>query len=120
MRLFKFILFLFFVFFVMICNFVKMQVWKSFNCKTLEEYLLLYLKTDVLLLGCVFEAFRETALQQYGLDPAHFVSGPHLSFDAMLKFTGAQIEVSFSAHRFYNFIFTILFLKEVVLAEYIH
>ena len=75
-----------------------MKVWKSFKFTSLEEYLLLYLKTDVLLLGCVFEAFRETSLQQYGLDPAHFVSGPHLSFDAMLKFTGVEIQVYNSPH----------------------
>ena len=79
---------------------VSLQVWKSFNCKSLKEYLLLYLKTDVLLLGCVFEAFRETALQQYGLDPAHFVSAPHLSWIAMLKYTRVRIEARLLFHTF--------------------
>ena len=48
------------------------RVWKEFNLKNLGEYHDLYLKTDTLLLSDVFEAFRNTCLQHYKLDPAHF------------------------------------------------
>ena len=47
----------------------------------------LYLKTDVLLLGNVFERFINTCLDYHGLDPCHYFGSPGLSWDAMLKMT---------------------------------
>ena len=57
------------------------------------EYHNLYLKTDVLLLAYVFENFRNNAMNIYGLDPAHYYTSPGFSFDAMLKFTKAELEL---------------------------
>ena len=48
------------------------NVWKEFKLLNMGEYHDLYLKTDVLLLSNVFEAFRNTCLEHYELDPAHF------------------------------------------------
>ena len=56
--------------------------------KTKGEYHELYLKSDVSLLADVFEEFRRTCLDNYGLDPCHYFSSPGLSWDAMLKMTG--------------------------------
>jgi hypothetical protein len=61
--------------------------------KTMKEYHDLYLETDVLLLADVFENFRKTCLKNYGLDPAHYVSAPGLSWDAFLKRSGAKLEL---------------------------
>ena len=68
------------------------EVWKRFCCKTLGEYHDLYLLTDVGLLADVFENFRDMSMRYYGLDPAQYLTLPHLSWDAMLKFTGVELE----------------------------
>lgn len=41
--------------------------------------------SDVLLLADIFEAFRTTSLNIYGLDPAYYLTAPSLSWDAFLK-----------------------------------
>ena len=69
------------------------EVWKTFDCKTLGDYHDLYVKTDVALLADVFENFRKLCLQQYGLDPAHYFTSPGLSWDALLKKTGVELEL---------------------------
>ena len=51
-----------------------------------------YLKKDVLLSADVFEKFIATCLKFYGLDPCHYFSSPGLSWDAMLKMTGIELE----------------------------
>jgi hypothetical protein len=61
-----------------------LRVWREFNIKTLGEYLDLYLELDVLLLADVFENFRNGMLATHHLDPAHYFTSPHMSFDALL------------------------------------
>ena len=60
---------------------------------TMSDYHDLYLKTDVLLLADIFEKFRNTCLDNYGLDPCHYYSSPGLSWDAMLKMTKIELEL---------------------------
>jgi hypothetical protein len=67
-------------------------VWLKAGCVTFYDYLSLYLKTDVVLLADVFEAFRSVCLKYYGLDPCHYFTAPGFSWDAMLKMTGVEIE----------------------------
>jgi len=50
-------------------------------------------KTDVALLADVFENFRNLCQEQYGLDPAHYFTSPGLSWDALLKKTGVELEL---------------------------
>ena len=69
------------------------RFWKEFNLKNLGEYHDLYLKTDTLLLSNVFEAFRNTCLQHYKLDPAHFYTSPGFAWQASLKKTGVRLEL---------------------------
>ena len=61
--------------------------------KNLGEYHDLYLKTDLILLADVFEAFRDICLEYYRLDPAHFYKSPGLAWQACLKKTGAKLEL---------------------------
>jgi hypothetical protein len=62
------------------------------NCRSFKDYHLLYLKTDVLLLADVFENFRKTCFNYYGLDPANYISAPSLAWDAMLLKTNIALE----------------------------
>jgi ssDNA-binding Zn-finger/Zn-ribbon topoisomerase 1 len=69
------------------------KVWDTFQIKNLGDYHDLYLKTDVLLLTDVFEAFRKIMMKNYQLDPANgYFTLPNFAWDAMLKKTGVQLE----------------------------
>ena len=69
------------------------RVWKEFGIRDLGDYHDLYLRTDVVLLANVFEAFRDTCLKHYKLDPAHFYTSPGLSWCTCLKHTGIKLEL---------------------------
>ena len=45
-----------------------------------------------MLLADAFEKFIDTCLKFYGLDPCHYFSSPGVSWDAILKMTGAKLE----------------------------
>ena len=66
------------------------KVWKEFGIKNLGEYHDLYLKTDVILLANVFEAFREVCLKN---DPTHFYTAPRLAWKACIKKTKIRLEL---------------------------
>ena len=66
---------------------------KDFGIHNLGDYHDLYLRTDVLLLANVFEAFRDICLKHYKLDPAHFHTSPGLAWRACLKHTRVRLEV---------------------------
>ena len=70
-----------------------LNVWKTWNMKTLKDYLRLYNTTDVLHLADVFENFRDICLKNYGLDPVYYYTAPGLAWDAMLKITGVNLEL---------------------------
>ena len=55
------------------------RVWKEFGIHNLRDYHDLYFRTDVALLANVYEAFRDTCLKHYKLDPAHFYTSPRLA-----------------------------------------
>ena len=69
------------------------RVWEGFDMRNLGECYDLYLRTDDLLPGNVFEAFRNTCLKRYGLDPAHFYTSPGLAWKVCLKHTSVWLEL---------------------------
>ena len=69
------------------------RVWVAFECKTLLDYLLLYMKLDILILADVFLEFCENSLSAYKLDPCHYFTAPGLAWDSMLKCTGVSLEL---------------------------
>ena len=54
--------------------------WDVFEIKNSGEYHDLYVQSDTLLLPDVFEKFRNTCIEIYELDPAHFLSAPGLAW----------------------------------------
>ncbi|KAF4521845.1 hypothetical protein B566_EDAN003719 [Ephemera danica] len=69
------------------------NVWRIFKCKTLRDYLAIYLKADVALLTDVFEEFRAVCMKAYELDPCWYYTAPSLAWDAALKYTGVKLDL---------------------------
>ena len=70
------------------------QIWTAFGCRSLEDYLKLYLTSDVALLADVFQNFREICFRgRYQLDPAYFVSAPQLAWNSMFKMLNLKVEL---------------------------
>ena len=59
----------------------------------LGEYHDLYVQSDTLLLADVFQNFRNTCLEVYELDLAHFLSLPGLAWQACLKKKNIKLEL---------------------------
>ena len=47
----------------------------------------------MLLLADVFENFRDTCIESYGLDPTYYYTLLGYTWDAMLKYTGIRFEL---------------------------
>ena len=69
------------------------KVWEECGCKTLGDYYNLYVETDAALLADVFENFRTLCHNRYGLDPVHYYTTSGLAWDALLKKSGAELEL---------------------------
>ena len=69
------------------------NVFERFKLKDLGEYHDLYVQSATLLLAAVFENFRNTCIEVYELDPAHFLSLPGLAWQACLKKTNIKLEL---------------------------
>ena len=61
--------------------------------RNLGDFHDLYVQSDILLLGYVFEKFRNKCIEIYELDPAHFISAPGLAWQACLKKTETELEL---------------------------
>ena len=69
------------------------NVFKKFNINNLGDYRDLHVRSDTLLLADIFENFRQSCLENYELDPVHFVSLPGLAWQACLKKTNVELEL---------------------------
>tara|TARA_B110000046_G_scaffold111608_1_gene118820 strand:+ start:11572 stop:14046 length:2475 start_codon:yes stop_codon:yes gene_type:complete len=70
-----------------------LTTFKDLNMKNIKDYMMFYLRIDVLLLLEVFEAFRDLSISEYDLDPAHYYTTPGLAWDAALKFSGQSLDI---------------------------
>lgn len=69
------------------------EVFRSFNCRNMLDYMMLYNKSDVLLLAEGISAFREEVFTHFGLDMTHYISIPQIAWDAYLKHCNAEVEL---------------------------
>ena len=69
------------------------NVFKRFELKNLGQYHDLYVQSDTLLLADVFKNVRDMCIEEYELDPPHFLSLPGLAFQACLKKTNIELEL---------------------------
>ena len=88
------------------------KVFEEFNLKNLGDYHDLYVQSDTLLLADVFENFRNKCIETYQLDPAHFLSAPGLAWQACLKKSEKELELSTNNDM-------LLWLERELEAEYV-
>ena len=65
---------------------------KKFNIKNGDKLTQLYLKSDVLLLACVFEMFKKVSINEFGVNPLYCVSLPGYTWQCGLKYTGINLQ----------------------------
>ena len=73
------------------CNHAQ-KVFEEY-CTDMGNYHDFYVQTDTLLLADVFEKFKDTYIEIYGLDPSYFYSAPGLTWEACLKKTDVKLEL---------------------------
>ena len=66
--------------------------WKDTGCKSIRDYMMLYLKTNVLLSVDIFEKFRDTCLKNYEIDPCYTNSTPGLPWLCGLKYNNVKLK----------------------------
>ena len=69
-----------------------MDIINKFNIKNGEELTEIYLKSDVLLLTCVFEKFIKVSFNEFESNPLYCVSLPGYIWQCGLKYTGIKLQ----------------------------
>ena len=69
-----------------------MDIIERFNIKNGEELTEIYLKSDVLLLACVFEKFIKVSINEFKINPLYCVSLPGYTWQCGLKYTGMNLQ----------------------------
>ena len=69
-----------------------MNIIERFNIKNGEELTEIYLKSDVLLLACVFEKFIKVSINEFKIIPLYCVSLPGYTWQCGLRYTGINLQ----------------------------
>ena len=69
-----------------------MDVFERFNIKNGEELTEIYIKSDELLLACVFEKFIKVSVNEFDINPVYCVSLPGYTWQCGLKYTGKNLQ----------------------------
>ena len=68
------------------------QIIEKTNIRNGEELTEIYLKSDVVLLACVFEKFIKVSVNESGINPLYCVSLPGYTWQCGLKYTGINLQ----------------------------
>ena len=68
------------------------EIIKIIDIKIGEELTEIYLKSDVLLLACVFEKFIKVSINEFKINPLYCVSLPGYTWQCGLKYTGTNLQ----------------------------
>ena len=68
------------------------EIIEIFDIKNGEDLTEIYLKSDVLLLTCVFEKFIKVSVNEFSIIPLYCVSLPGYSWQCGLKYTGTNLK----------------------------
>ena len=68
------------------------EIFKIFDIKNGEELTELNLKSDVLLLACVFEKLIKVSYNEFGINPLYCFSLPGYTWECGLKYTGIKLQ----------------------------
>ena len=68
------------------------EIIKIFGIKNGEELTEIYLKSDVLLLACVFEKFIKVSINEFKINPLYCVSLPGYTWQCGLKYTRINLQ----------------------------
>ena len=68
------------------------EILKKFNIKNGEELTQLFLKSDVLLLTCIFEKFIKVSVNEYGINLLYCLSLQGYAWQCGLKHTGINLQ----------------------------
>ena len=70
-----------------------LKIYKELQCKTVKDYLEIYMKLDICLQADIFNVFRNIIWNQFGIDCCKYITSCSLSLDLMLKYTGVKIQL---------------------------
>ena len=73
------------------------KVFEEF-CTDIGDYHDLYIQSDTLLFANVFEKFRDTSIEIYGIDPSRLLFEPGFARKACLKRTNVNLELLTNIH----------------------
>ena len=71
---------------------ITKDIIQKLNIKNGEELTEIYLKSDVLLLACVFEKFIKVSVNEFDINPLYCVSLPGYTWECGLKYTGINLQ----------------------------
>ena len=69
------------------------EIYKKLKCKSVKDYLEMYMKLDICLQADIFNSFRNTIWDKFEIDCSKYVTSCSLSLDLMLKYTKVKIEL---------------------------
>ena len=69
------------------------EIFNKLKCKNVKDYLEIFMKLDVYLQADIFNVFRNTIWNKFGIDCSKYITSCSLSLDLMLKYTGVKIQL---------------------------